>query len=176
MIRKILITVCVALVGLVGLIFQKIHSEYEFEKKYKNYWSLSDKSSTIKSKKEYIDKFVNSLEDGFAKGKFGEHNAIFLKTPDNGFKENLEALKSLRDRLQEIEGMDPKTFEYNTAIQQITGQEQGESEGMISVIYGCFLIENYFLIWGWVGNLLGSILMAIFIIGLFIIGVELDVL
>jgi hypothetical protein len=102
---------------------------------------------------------------------FANYNACFLQTPDNSFDKNLEALVTLRERLNQIKTMDPKTFEYQTAIQQITAQEQGEAHEMLGVIYGCYERENYPMIWEWIGalNILGFILLGIF--GLFIISV-----
>lgn len=44
--------------------------------------------------------------------------------------------------------MDANSFQYNTAIQQITQQEQGEAIDMLSVFQGCWYKENYILLWG----------------------------
>lgn len=47
--------------------------------------------------------------------------------------------------------MDANFFQYNTAIQQITQQEQGEAIDMLSVFQGCWYKENYILLWDWIG-------------------------
>src|SRR5687768_15835608 len=98
-------------------------ANYEYEGKIGSYWSLADKASTIPQKAEYIDKFVKAIE----KEKLAEHNALIYPTLDNETASNIRALKSLQSRLHEIKGMDPRSFEYQTAIQQITAQEQGEA-------------------------------------------------
>ncbi|MCX6749883.1 MAG: hypothetical protein NTZ83_00325 [Candidatus Pacearchaeota archaeon] len=108
---------------------------------------MADKSSTIVKKSEYLDKFVGALEKGGFERKY---NAVFLKTPDNSFDQNFEALKSLQKRLHEIQDMDVSSFEYQTAMQQITGQEQGEAQEMMKVFRGIWWKENHLLLWNWI--------------------------
>jgi hypothetical protein len=136
---------------------------YEYSKSIESYWSLADKASTIPQKSTYIDKFVAALE---ASSLQGQHNAVVLDTPDNSFDSNLEALKTLQTRLHEIAGMDVTSFQYQTAIQQITGQEQGEAHHLLGIFEGCWWKVHHFFLWGWVGciNVLGSIIL--FIVGL----------
>ena len=97
---------------------------------------------------EHIDKFVNALEES---NLHGEYNAIFLETPDNSFDANFEVLKSLQLRLHEIEKMDITSFQYQTAIQQITQQEQGEASNMLSEFSGIWWKTNHFMLWDWIG-------------------------
>ncbi len=139
---------------------------YHFENDYYQKWELSDKSSTITAKAKYVGEFIAALESGQERGEFASNSVMFLHTPNNSFSENLKALKTLSNRLNEIEGMDPTSFQYNTAIQQITQQEQGEAGSMIRVFYDCYTIKNYLIIWGWVGgNLTIIALLGIFIGG-----------
>ena len=126
-------------------------SSYHYEKSYSQLWQLADKSSTIPAKQEYISQFLTALKDGKARGDFADYNAIFLKTPNNSFDSNLKALETLSHRLTEIQNMNPSSFEYNTAIQQITAQEQGEAGAMLAEFNGCYLLNNYLLVWGWIG-------------------------
>ncbi len=120
---------------------------YKLYKDFISYWSLADKSSTIEKKAEYIDKFVIALEKSDLKGSY---NTLFFPTPDNSFDQNFDALKTLQGRLHEIQTMDIKSFEYQTAIQQITGQEQGEAEALISVIKGVWWKGYGVFLWDWV--------------------------
>lgn len=129
-----------------------VSSSYQYENQYAQLWNLADKSSTIKAKQQYIGEFVKALEAGKEQGAFATHNAVWLKTPDNSFDSNLAALKTLADRLTEIQKMDPSSFEYNTTMQQITGQEQGEAAPMLKVFEGCYQLENFPSIWGWIGH------------------------
>lgn len=141
----IFVSVCLLTI----LIVSGIIGDYRFEKDYLQLWKLADKSSTIAAKQIYISKFVSALDTGYKNREFSRYDAIFLKTPNNGFTENFAALKSLSDRLEEIHTLNPNSFEYNTAIQQITAQEQGESHEMLSVLEGCYFLENYPFLWGW---------------------------
>jgi hypothetical protein len=135
---------------LLGLQIQScIMSNYNYEKDYLSLWNLADKSSTIPAKQQYITQFVSALEAGYAKGEFSDYNAVWLKTSNNSFKANLAALKTLAERLTEIQKMNPSSFEYTTAIQQITAQEQGEAAPLLHVIKGCYLKVNYPLMWEW---------------------------
>ena len=126
---------------------QKVVANYQFEKAYLYAWNLADKSSTIEAKAGYISQFVEKLENG--KTDFSANNAVWLKTPDNSFEMNLTALKTLNSRLHEIMKMDVKSFEYQTAIQQITAQEQGEATNLIDTIKGCWVKENHPIVWEW---------------------------
>lgn len=153
------VLVVAGLIGFANFVRLEVVSKYNYEKSYSQLWNLADKSSTIPAKEGYINQYVKALRAGQTNGAFAEYDAIWLKTPDNNFELNLKAVETLAQRLKEIQNMDPKSFEYNTAIQQITAQEQGEAQAMLSVIHGCYDLANYPLKWGWIGavNLCGSI-------------------
>lgn len=128
----------------------RITSSYLFERDYSSLWYLGEKASTIEAKEKFVDAFYNALKTGQEQGKFAEWSAIWLKTPKNNFSTNLIVLSSLKQRLGEIKGMNPNSFEYNTAIQQITAQEQRDS-GMIHLFKECYQLQNYPNIWSWFG-------------------------
>jgi hypothetical protein len=145
------------------MIGKGIYGHYEYNKTYSSYWSLAEKASTIPQKSIYIDKFVSALENS---GMNGKYNAVFLETPDNSFDDNLEALKTLQTRLTEIQLMDPKSFEYNTAISQITAQEQGEAHSMLKVFSGIWWKTNHFMLWNWVCGINVVIVILMFAFGI----------
>jgi hypothetical protein len=139
-----------------------VHAEYHYSKNVGSYWSLAEKASTIKQKSEYMDKFVDAL----SKENFAANNAIILATPDNETASNNRAVKSLQDRLHEIQGMNPKSFEYQAAIQQITAQEQGEAHGVLSELEGAWLLANgYFFCWDWIGGTIAGFALIVGFIG-----------
>ena len=145
------------IVGLTVLALQlknTIMANYTFEKQYHQLWQLADKSSTILAKQQYITQFLNALRSGKEKGVFSDYDAVWLRTPNNNFDTNVKALETLSSRLIEIQNMDPASFQYNTAIEQITKQEQGEAHAMIAVFQGCYNYANYFSVWRWVGFIL----------------------
>lgn len=141
-------------VGIIG--------HYQYSKEFSSYWNLAEKASSIEKKIEGIDKFVYALERSNLHGKY---DALFLETPDNSFDENFAALKSLQTRLHEIREMDIKSFEYQTALQQITQQEQTEAGEMLAVFDGVWWKDNHFMLWDWVAFTQIAILVVCFFIG-----------
>lgn len=153
------IFISIGVFWLVVMIFFAIKGNYNYERDYQSYWNLAEKASTIQQKAVYMDKFVAGFKN---KGFEGDYNAIFLKTPDNSFDKNLEALQSLKIRLDEIQKMNVSSFEYQTAIQQITAQEQGEAHDMLEVLSGIWWKNNYILLWEWFAGL--QVVVSIFLI------------
>lgn len=149
-----IVLVVIAVVWFILGVRAEIIRYYEYQNKYQSYWELADKSSTIEEKSNYINKFVNALINS---GLEGENDAIIYKIPTNSFDNNLRALKSLQQRLEEIKTMDIKSFEYQTAIQQITAQEQGEAVAMLDVLHGCWVKSNYPLLWDWIGAIFWTV-------------------
>lgn len=151
----------ISAVLLAGLdIYCGVEGWMKYDREIGSYWALADRASTLPQKSVYIDKFVNALEN---RGLAGKYDAIFYPRLSNSFDANLEALKSFQTRLREIQGMDVKSFAYQTAIQQITAQEQGEAREMLSVFQGVWWKDNYPLTWSWILglNLLCISLLAI---------------
>jgi hypothetical protein len=143
----------IAILSLLVQLIIGIKASYSWNNEYLSYWELADRSSSLPAKTEHISTFITKLENSNS----ASHNAIFLTTPANSFQGNLDALKTLLVRLKEIQGMDPTSFQYNTAIQQITAQEQGEAQEIIKTLRGCYMKGNYFIVWNWVGGLLCAI-------------------
>ncbi len=151
-------------VGLILIVLASIglvKANYEWERDFGSHWSLADKASTIPQKAKHIDDFVNALE---AANLDGTHDAAIFPTLDNSFDANLIALKTLRSRLQEMQTMDITGFAYQTAIQQVTEQEQGEAQKMIDVFAGAWRKKHHPTLWNWWGALVSfgyCILLAI---------------
>jgi hypothetical protein len=143
----IMILGLVPLILTITLIRGCVNGNYEYDSRFSYAWDLADKSSTLEAKSNYIDEFVKVIENN--KLEFASHNAVWLKTRDNSFEFNLLALKTLQARLEQIKLMNPNSFEYQTAIQQITAQEQGEAGKMLYDIKGCWALENYWFVWNW---------------------------
>jgi len=162
---KILISaISVALLVAFGIGVARANARYVCE--YMCHWNLAEKASTISAKQKEIKAFVKALEKGDENGEFAKNNAVFFPTPDNAFANNLEMVQTLDQRLEEIRSMDPKSFEYNTAIQQITAQEQGEAHRMLGVFDGCWTLRNYWWMWDWKGLLVATGLALPAIVGL----------
>jgi hypothetical protein len=145
--------------------FSGIKGTYEFEKDVYSYWKLADKASTITQKAEYIDKFVVALDQLNYQGTY---NAVIFPTPDNSYDKNFEALISLQTRLHEIKLMDVTSFEYQTAIQQITEQEQGGAYDMLEELKGLWWKNNHILLWDWIGFVQILLSCILFLLGIII--------
>lgn len=135
-----------------------VHTEYDYSRRVQSYWNLGIKASTLQQKSVFLDQYVSALEDS---GLAGSNDALVFKTPDNSFDQNMVALKSLQGRINQIKGMDEQSFAYQAAIQQITAQEQGEAEHLVSTFKGCWYFRRHFSYWSWVG-ITNYILLSLF--------------
>lgn len=138
----------------------EVRADYEYSNTIGSYWELSDKSSTLKQKSEYLDRYVAALQ---RPGEFADHDAVIYPTPNNSFQQNMVALLSLQGRMHQIEHMDESSFAYQTAIQQITAQEQGEAKALTSTFEGCWFLQNHPLLWGWHDALVWSVVAGVLI-------------
>lgn len=139
-----------------------ISSGIELNNVLTGYWDVADKSATIEKKSEYVDKFVGSIE----KLKLNEGNsAVVFKSYSNYMPNNYDAIKSLQKRLHEVKDMDPKSFQYQTAMQQLTGQEWGEAHDLINQFEYKWNNTYSFFVRG-VGGLVGAV------IWLFLLGIS----
>ena len=137
--------IIVTLAG-IKMIYNAVMANYQWENKVMYHWHLADKASTLDAKAAHISGFVKALESEGLSG----NNAIWLKTPNNSFEKNLEAIKTLQHRLEEIKTMDVNSFQYQQAISQITAQEQGEAKAMLAVFDGIWTLQNYPTLWDWI--------------------------
>lgn len=143
------------------LIFNFVWANYQYSSTIESNWNLADKASTISQKSDYIDKFVLALQNS---GLQGQNDALIFFTPNNSFDQNFQAIQSLQSRLHEIKTMDESSFAYQTAIQQITAQEQGQADDMLAVFSGSWYKVHHYLLWnpwivlGWIIIIIGTII------------------
>lgn len=148
------------------LIYNLVAENYYFEKDFKSSWELSDRSSTLQAKEQYMTQFIEELNN--KSNQFTEYDAVFLKTPQNSFDNNLKAVTTLRDRLVDIKGMNESSFEYQTAIQQITAQEQGQADALIGTLRGCYDLKSYPITWAWLCVIYAIITFSLIAIGAYL--------
>lgn len=130
-------------------VWASVHLNYEYNRDIGGYWSLSEKASTLDLKADYLNKFVAAVN---AAGLTG-YDAVFFQTPDNSVEQNMIAVQSLQIRMGEIRDLNPRSFEYQQAIYQITQQEQGEAEHLLGTIEGRWYLQYHPLFWDWIGVL-----------------------
>lgn len=150
--KGLILAILLSLGCLVYLAVKYELTSYRYENSYGYMWDLADKSSTIVEKSRYISDFYSALYTN--RTDFASNNAIWLKTPNNSFDKNLNAIKSLSDRLVTISKMEETSFEYQVAIEQITKQEQGEANELIYTIKGCYFLEQAPCLWKWIGGVI----------------------
>jgi hypothetical protein len=127
-------------------IIYEVQANYEYDNTIGSYWSLGVKASTLQQKSAYLDQYVAALSHAHLEGTY---DAAFLQTPDNSYDQNMVALLSLQGRMHQIQGIDESSFAYQTAMAQITGQEQGQADHLTSTFEGCWFYRNNTLLWGW---------------------------
>jgi len=135
---------------------REVRASYEYSNVIGSYWSLSEKASTLQQKSTYLDQYVAGLEAA----KLAQNNSIIFPTPNNSVAQNLVALKSLQGRMHQIQGMDEQSFAYQTAIQQITAQEQGEASNLTETFEGAWMLANYPTLWGWIDGIVWILLLV----------------
>jgi hypothetical protein len=145
---------------LAGAILADVLAGFAYDKTIGSYWDLSVKASTIQKKSEYLDQFVSAIEGA----RLAEYDAVFLKTPNNSTAQNIVALKSLQGRMHAIIGMDENSFQYQQAMQQITGQEQDEAKDMLETFCGAWYLENHPFLWGWIGGVWWTFLLVLAVV------------
>lgn len=145
-----------------GRLIQKQLAGVEYQRVASSNWDLSERASTIAQKSEYMTTFESALE---SQKLSGYNSSFFFPTPSTDFNQNMKALHSLSKRLHDITGMDEQGFAYQTAIQQITAQEQGEAKSMLDCFESCWLRENHWTLWNPIVVILMVIIEAILCIG-----------
>jgi len=147
--RKVIkILMCLFVGLLIFHVIQEIYTNYECDRDLLSYWNLSNKASTLKQKSLYLDEFVANLEAAHLSG----NNALLLKTPDNSYEQNIVTLKSLQSRMEEIKGMDVRSFEYQQAMYQISAQEEGGVNGVHDLV-GIWYLDHHPSVWGWIDGI-----------------------
>lgn len=145
----------------ISCIYSGVTSSYEYNNKFGYLWEMSDRSSTLSAKEQYISQFVDALNS--SRQQFADNGNLFFQTSATSFDSNFKAVITLGDRLREVGQMDPTSFQYNTAIEQITAQEQGQADDMIHVFRNCYSLKNYILdsYYGLLLTVIGIIMISI---------------
>ena len=107
------------IVGVNGL-SQQITWSYKFDREIGDLFELADRASDASTKYNYLKQFGEALEkNGLTEGQ----SALYWPRPTSDLAHNYNASKSLLLRLEYLSKLDPKSFEYQTGMQQITLQE-----------------------------------------------------
>ncbi len=120
-----------------------IYSLYLYDVEIGQNVSLADDASTAVKKLEYLEKFSVAV-----RAKITRNQARFIFKRERLTRDKqLEILETLQTRLREAVSMDPTSFEYQTAMGQITGQEFDHALGEINgIMSSCWLRQSPFAI------------------------------
>ena len=129
------IAVMVFLAYLGVVIVGGIRAKVRYTNEVYTHWEMADRSSDIKTKAAHINRFIDAISGKELRGTNGR---LIIQTVNTSFDANFAAIKSLQTRMNEISMMDVTSPEYQWAMQQITGQEQGEASVMLGVIKDCY--------------------------------------
>jgi len=140
-----LLFVVTFLSALAGLTGGGIYLSYGYDVKMGQYIRLADDASTAEAKLGYLQKYQEAVEQNIVRN---QARFIFQKerlTRDR----QLSILSTLKVRLQDAANMNQSSFEYQTAMNQITGQEFNHALGELSrIISDCWLRQSALAVFG----------------------------
>lgn len=148
----------------IGFAIAGWYAGYSYRSNIESYWILADRASTINDKIPYMDKFVDALD---ISGLQGSNDSLFFPTLESSFDGNMATLKSLQSRLHDLQGQDQNTMQYQTAMQQITGQEMNQAGEMLGRLEGCWWKVNHPMFW----NPFFCLGVILSIIGMLVVGI-----
>jgi len=137
-----LVFLAVGLASLILLSVFSVRASYQYDNQIGSYWSLSQKASTLQGRAQYFNEYVSAIESANLSG----NDAIFLKTPDNSYEQNLAALKTAQQRFQDVQSIDPTSFQYSQTMQQI----EGAGAQSLDVFRDLWYLKYYPLLWSWI--------------------------
>ncbi len=115
----LVLLVILVLVIVLGGIGTCIMSPYQYDRDVRQYLKLADDASDAKTKLSHLGEYRDAIT-----AKIGRNDARYIFTEKQYTRDaQLAILDTLISRLRDISQMDPKSFEYQTAMQQVTGQE-----------------------------------------------------
>lgn len=118
--RICLILLCSMLVVAIAIPLYAIPTNYEYDLSIGSFFELSDKASKLDVKLVYLKQYAAALENA---GLDTGQTTVFFPTRETSLEENYRVLSSLVTRMEEISGMEIDSFQYQTAMQQITENE-----------------------------------------------------
>lgn len=122
-----------------GWIYGWLYLDYYYEVGIGQYIRLADDASTAEKKLEYLKRY-----EGAIRLKIVRNDARFIFKQERLTRDTqLVILGTLQTRLQDSTEMNPLSFEYQTAMQQITGQEfEHELTEINDIIWGCWYRQS----------------------------------
>lgn len=140
-----------------------IYTAYHYNVDCGQYLSLADDASTANAKLVYLKEYKDAVS------QIKEENANYIFQQKRYTKsEQLKVLDTLINRLEITSQMDVKSFEYQQAMYQISGQEMNHTLEVInSVFYWCYAREHayfilHYILWGILFLVVGLVVWLMF--------------
>lgn len=115
---------------------------YQYDRNIGQYLKLADDASTAQSKLGYLIQYRNAVD----KNVLEENAAYVFKQEQYTKSRQLKIVDTLVSRLQDMQIMNPTSFEYQQAMYQVSGQEFDHTLQRIDDIFeDCFIREG---VWG----------------------------
>jgi len=155
---RYLIAILITLFCTIWLIFGLWISYYSYDVYIGQHLRLADDASVAGVKLDYLNQYKSAIKERILR-----NDARYFFTRDRLTRDTqLKIIDTLISRLSDMSQMDTKSFEYQQALLQVTGQEFDHTMTEInSVIHSCWIRQSIFVFCGlylsWLVWLLGMI-------------------
>ena len=121
-----------------------VMTDYHYGVQINQHLKLADDASTAEVKLEHLNNYVDAVKLNV---KRNDARYIF-KQKQYTRDTQLEILDTLIIRLEDLTAMNPQSFEYQTGMGQITGQEFDNVLSRVnSIFWDCYRRET---VWRWI--------------------------
>lgn len=136
---KIFLTWFLAIIIAIALSVGTYMASFSYKQNVESYLSMADDASTASLKLEHLLEYKKSV----LKVVKGNDARFIFKTPQTKKAAQMAILDSLIDRVSTTAEMEPDSFEYQTAMNQITGQEfRGTINSTNKMFFGMYSRQN----------------------------------
>jgi hypothetical protein len=149
--EKVMATIVITVIAGFSLLFLMLatnaYINYKWKCEAEQYMLLADDASTADIKLLYLRQYRRAIEQ-----KVTRNDARYIFTQERLTRDaQLGVLATLICRLEQISTMDAKSFEYQTAMQQVTGQEFDHAMTDVDGVFkDCWRRQS---IWRWFWSL-----------------------
>jgi len=142
---KMIIGALLVLFSLVVLVWGLIACSYSYDVAVGQYVKLADDASTAQLKTDYLSQYTRAID-----ARILRNDARFIFKCERLTRDTqLKVIGSLMERLRDTTAMDPKSFEYQQAMLQLTGQEFDHTLQEVDIIMqSCWLRQSPGMVFG----------------------------
>lgn len=142
----------------IGFAVDSAVATYRIEQELKEL-DLADDASTPQQKSVFLGAFIDHMESRH----LPEHAAFIFENERNRVSNQIDVLKSLKKRCDDLSKVDPASLGYAQGMTQLSGQEFDHATGSVSSIFDDAMTvqQGWFTFYGWmplmaIGVLIGA--------------------